>query len=110
MLKNLFLAVLIGAVLAYCFGHVATEWFDMHLVLSDYELEPLTSILAATGVVVLLVLVGFVVAFSVVAAIALVLIVSVLGVFAAGIGMFWPVILVSIIIYLLVRDRPSSAY
>ncbi|MEP1552502.1 MAG: hypothetical protein ABJJ44_06610 [Paraglaciecola sp.] len=110
MLKNLFLAVLIAGVLTYCFGHVVTEWFDLHLVLSDYEVEPFTSIIAATAIVALLVFIGFIVAFSVIAAMVLIFVACAIGLFVAGLGMFWPVILISIVIYLLVREKPSPAY
>jgi hypothetical protein len=110
MFRNILLAVLIAIVLTYSLGHVATEWFDLHVSLAKYDLEPFTSILALTGVVALLVVLGFIIAFSIFAAIAFAVLAMFIGVFVAGLSVFWPVILFVIVIFLLVRDKRSPAY
>ena len=110
MFKNLILAVLIASVLTYSLGHIVTQWFDLHISLADYQIEPFTSILAATGIVALLVLLGFVIAFSVIAALVFVVGACIVGLFVAGFSISWPIILVALVIYLLVRDKPSPAY
>lgn len=110
MFKNIILAVLISIVLTYSLGHLATQWLDLHLSFAEYDLEPITSILAITGVVAILVVVGFIIAFSIFAAIACVLITVGIGVFVAGLSVFWPVVLFTLVIFLLVRDKQAPAY
>lgn len=110
MFKNLVLAVLIAIVLTYSLGHIATDWFDLHLSLANHTIDETTSILAFSGLAVVLVIVGFIIALSIFAAVAFVLIAVAIGVFVAGISVFWPVILFALVIFLLVRDKKSSAY
>lgn len=110
MFKNIILAVLIAIVLTYSFGHLATQWLDLHLMFADYDVEPITSILALTGVVAILVVVGFIIAFSIFAAIAFALIAAGIGIFVAGLSVFWPIILFTLVIFLLVKDKQTPAY
>jgi hypothetical protein len=110
MFKNITLAVLIAVVLTYSLGHIATDWLDLHLSLAEHDLNPVTSILGLTGLVAVLVIVGFIIAFSLFAAIAFVLIAAAIGVFVAGLSVFWPIVLFTIVIFLLVRDRKTPAY
>lgn len=110
MLRNLILAILIAIVLTSSFGHLATQWFDWNMSFADQDLDPLVGILVVTGVVVLLVVVGFIVAVSLFAAILLGIFAVCVGFFIAGLSVFWPAILVAVVIYLLVRDRRTLAY
>jgi hypothetical protein len=110
MFKNIILAVLIAIGLTYSLGHLATQWLDLHLSIAEHDFEPITSILVLTGIVAILVVVGFVIAFSIFAAIAFVLIAAGVGLFVAGLSVFWPVILFTLVIFLLVRDKQTPAY
>ena len=110
MFKHLILAVLIAIVLTYSLGHLATQWLDLHLFFADRDFEPIISILVLTGIVAILVVVGFVIAFSIFAAIAFVLIAAGIGLFVTGLSIFWPVILFTIVIFLLVKDKQTPAY
>lgn len=110
MFRNIILAVLIAIVLTYSLGHLATQWLDLHLSIAEYDFEPITSILALTGIVAILVVVGFIIAFSLFAAIAFALIAAGIGMFITGLSVFWPVILFTLVIFLLVRDKQTSAY
>jgi hypothetical protein len=110
MFRNIVLAVLIAIVLTYSFGHVATDWFDVHLSLADHDLDAATSVLAFCAMAVILVVIGFMIALSIFAAIAFILIAVAIGVFIAGLSVFWPVILFAIVIFLLVRDKKTPAY
>ena len=110
MFKNIMLAVLIAMVLTYSLGHLVTQWLDLHISLAQHNIEPITSIVALTGVVAILVVVGFVIAFSLFAAIAFAFIAAGIGLFVAGLSVFWPVILFTLVIFLLVRDKQISAY
>jgi hypothetical protein len=110
MLRNIILALLIAIVLTYSLGHLATQYLDLHLSFAEHTLEPITSILVLTGIVAMLVLVGFIIAFSIFAAMAFALIAVGIGLFVAGFSIFWPVILFSVVIFLLVRDKQTPAY
>lgn len=110
MLKNIILAVLIAIVLTYSLSYLATQWLDLHLSLAEHDFEPITSILALTGIVAILVVVGFIIAFSIFAAIAFVLMAAGIGLFVAGLSVFWPVVLFTLVIFLLVRDKQTTAY
>ncbi|MCF2947323.1 hypothetical protein L0668_04330 [Paraglaciecola aquimarina] len=110
MFKNLILAILIAIVLTSCFGHIATQWFDWSMSLADQDIEPLIAILAVTGVVVMLVIIGFIVAISIFGAVLLGLFAAAVGLFIAGISVFWPAILFALVVYMLVKDRKEPAY
>jgi hypothetical protein len=104
------LAVLIAMVLTYSLGHLVTQWLDLHISLAQHNIEPITSIVALTDVVAILVVVGFIIAFSLFAAIAFAIIAAGMGLFVAGLSVFWPVILFTLVIFLLVRDKQISAH
>ena len=110
MFKNIILAVLISIVLTYSLGHLATEWLDMHLSIAEHNFEPISAILALTALVAISVVVGFIIAFSIFAAVAFALLAAGVGLFVAGISVFWPIILFTLVIYLLVRDKQTPAY
>ena len=110
MFRNIILAVLIAIVLTYSLGHLATQWLDVHLSFADHDFEPTTSILALTGVVAILVIVGFIIAFSIFAAIAFTLVIVSICLFVAGLSVFWPAILITLVIFLLVKDKLTPAY
>ena len=110
MFKNIILAVLIGMVLTYSLGHLATQWFDLHFFFAEHNFEPITSILVLTGIVAILVVVGFIIAFSIFAAMAFVLMAAGIGLFVAGLSVFWPIILFTLVIFLLVRDKQTPAF
>ena len=110
MFKNIILAVLISIVLTYSLGHLATEWLDMHLSIAEHNFEPISARLALTVLVAISVGVGFIIAFSIFAAVAFALLAAGVGLFVAGISVFWPIILFTLVIYLLVRDKQTPAY
>jgi small-conductance mechanosensitive channel len=110
MFKNIFLAILIAIVLTYSLGHFATQWLDLHVSLAEHDFEPFTSILVLTGIVAILVVVGFIIAFSIFAAIVFAFIVAGIGLFFAGLSVFWPVFLFIIVIFILVRDKQTPVY
>jgi hypothetical protein len=110
MFKNIILAVLIAIVMTYSLSYLASQCLDLHLRFAEHDFEPITSIFALTGIVAILVVVGFIIAFSIFAAIAFVLIVAGIGLFVAGLSIFWPVILFTLVIFFLVRDKQTTAY
>ena len=110
MFKNIILAVLIAIVLTYSLGHLSFQWLDLQVTFADQDFEPISSVIALTAIVAVLVVVGFVIAFSIVAAIIFAIIAGGIGLFVAGLSVFWPVMLFCLVIFLLVRDKQSPAY
>lgn len=110
MFKNLVLAILIAIVLTSCLGHIVTEWFDWNMSVADENIEPLIAILGVTGVVVMLVIIGFIVAVSLLGAVMLGLFAACVGLFIAGVSVFWPAILFALVIFWLVKERRQPVY
>jgi hypothetical protein len=108
MFKNLLLAVLIAIVLTYSVGLVATQWLDLRVQIDQHWIEPFMTILIVTFVVALLVVVGFVVAISMIGAIVFAVCAGIIGIFVAGVGAFWPILLFALIVYYLVKDKTAA--
>jgi len=90
-------------------GRLVDSWFGMHIVMSDELLAPWENVAVLSLVGVVLVVVGFVVAVSVVGTILLALGAGFLALLAIGVGAFWPIILIAIALYVL-KNRNSVAY
>jgi len=69
-MKNFLIAIVLAVILVNCLGGVIDDWFGMHIVMSDELLSPWEN-LAALSVALL----------------------------AAGIGAFWPIVVLAILIY-----------
>lgn len=109
MFKNIILAVLIAIVLSVCALAMAAEWLDVRVQIAEHWVEPFMTMLVLSIVVGVLVIVGFAVALSVFGALLFALCAGLIGLFVAGISVFWPVLLFAIIVYYLVRDKDSRA-
>ena len=110
MFKNLAIAVLLAIILSYSMGSIAHEWFDLHLVVDDHIMDPLGSFVVAAVVGIVLAIVGFCIALSLFGVLAFVVAVVFFGILIAGIGAFWPVLLVGAILYYLLKDKQSPQY
>ncbi|KXI29532.1 hypothetical protein [Paraglaciecola hydrolytica] len=108
MIKNLILAILIAIVLTVCVGSIATQWLDLRVQIDQQWVEPFMTILLITVVVAILVIVGFAVAVSVFGALLFALCAGLVGLFIAGLSVFWPVLLIAFIIYYLVKDKDDK--
>lgn len=108
-MKNFILAILIAIVLTKLLGGMASDWFDLHLVMGDELVSGTLEWLIMAGIAVLLVAIGFVVAMSIAAALGIAAI-AVLGALVfAGIGAFWPVLLIIGIVMLVGRSNRAAA-
>ena len=110
MFKSIILVVLIIIVIAYGKGNIVTQWLDLLVSFAAYDVERISTIVVLTGIVAIMVVVGFIVAFSIFAGIAFAFIATCIGLFIAGLSTFWPVILFSLVIFLLVRAKQTPAY
>ena len=108
MLKNLVLAILIAFLLTYSMGHLAAEWFDIRIHLDNVLIEPLTTIATITVIGVLLVMVGFVLAVSVIWVLIFAFVAVFIGLIVAGLSAFWPALLIIVAVIYLVKDKPVT--
>lgn len=109
-MKNFVLAILIAVLIAYSFGLVADEWFNLSIHLDDHALGPIESLAGITLVGVIMAIVGVVVAVSIFGALALGLIAAIIAIVVAGLSVFWPMILVVAFIIWLVKDKRPAQY
>lgn len=109
-MKNLFIAILIGIILLNGLGALADNLFDLHIVMADELLGPLESMLVVSLIAAVLVVVGFVVAVSVFGALAIAATAGIIGIVAAGVGLFWPVLLIAGVIVLFNRRSSGHAH
>lgn len=108
-MKNFFLAVLIAIVLTKVMGGVASDWFDMHLVMGDELVSGTMEWLIVAGVAVFLVIIGFVVAMSIAAALGIAALTVLGALLFAGIGVFWPVLLIIGVVMLVSKSNRAAA-
>lgn len=108
-MKNFLIALVIVIILVNCLGSLVDSWLGMHLVMSDELLSPWENVAVLSLVGVVLAIVGFVVAVSVVGTILLALGAGFLALLVVGVSAFWPIILIAIALYAL-KNRNSAAY
>ena len=108
-MKNFILAILIAIVLTKILGGVASDWFDLHLVMGDELVSGTLEWIIMAGVGVLLVVIGFVVAMSIAAALGIAAIAVLGGLVFAGLGVFWPVLLIVAIVMLVGKSNNATA-
>jgi len=102
-LKSLTLAIIATVFLTYVLGTSLIELLDIDLYMGDKLIEPLKAISISALVVCLLMMAGLAIVLSVFGSI---IFIGLLGVGAAimlMIGVFWPILLIGIAIWLLVR-------
>lgn len=98
-MKNFLIAIVLAVILVNCLGSVIDDWFGMHIVMSDELLSPWENLAALSVIGVLLAVVGFVVAVSVLGTLLLAAGAVFLALLAAGIGAFWAIVVLAILIY-----------
>ncbi|WP_334015999.1 hypothetical protein [Alteromonas sp. S167] len=108
-MKNFLLALVIAIVLVNCLGSLVDDFLGMHIVMSDELLSPWESMAVLSLVGVILAIVGFVVAVSVLGTIFVGLGVGVIALLAVGFSAFWPMIIIAIALYAL-KNRNANRY
>ncbi|TPV56422.1 hypothetical protein FJ444_14575 [Aestuariibacter sp. GS-14] len=109
-MKNLIIAVLIAVLLSKLLGGIAAECFDLHLVMGDDLISGSLEWIIMAGVCVLLIVVGFIVAMSIAAAIGIAVVATLGALVFAGVGVFWPVLLIIGVVMLLGRNKNPVAH
>ncbi len=108
---RMFMAIILALVVVYSLGQVADQWMDFSISMEGELLSPFIGALVVGIVAIISVVVGFFITVSVIGAIALVFGAVVVGIFFAGISVFWPVLLILLAVYLLSkRNENQSTY
>ncbi|WP_018983714.1 hypothetical protein [Salinimonas chungwhensis] len=97
-MRQLLLAILIALVLVSGLGSALWEWLDISVYFSESLLSPLENLLLFLVLAVVFVVVGFIVAVSVVGAVVISLMAGAAGLLVFGISMFWPVLVVAALV------------
>lgn len=104
-MKNLVIAVLLAILIVYSLGCIADSLMGLNIHFDSDLMSPLLSVVVAACIGVMLVLLGFVIAVSIFGVLAFVVGTVFVGVLIAGISVFWPAILLLLIVFWLVRDK-----
>nr|WP_246261482.1 hypothetical protein [Alteromonas ponticola] len=95
--------------MAYCLGDVANSWWGVNIVFDDEILSPFESVLTVAALGVLFVIIGFIIAVSLIGALIIGLGAAAIALLAMGVGAFWPILLVAAAIYVLCKDNSNHA-
>lgn len=108
--KSLCLAIFATMFLTYVLGSSLIELLDVDIYIGEQLIEPLKAISISALVVVLLVLVALAIAMSVFGSLIFIAILVLGGGAMLLIGVFWPIILVAMAIWLVTRDKRAPQY
>ncbi len=108
--KSLFLAIFATMFLTYVLGVSLIESLDVDIYMGERLIEPLKAISISALVVVLLVLVALAIAMSVFGSLIFVAMLLLGGGAMLLVGVFWPILLVAIVIWLVARDNKTVQY
>ncbi|MBN7821946.1 hypothetical protein KJY73_21375 [Bowmanella sp. Y26] len=108
MFKNFIVAILIATLLVYCLGMVADSWGHVHLYLDDDLMSPAVTLVGGVLLAITFIVLGLMLAVSLIGALAFVFICVLGALLIAGIGALWPALLGVLIIVWLVRDAKTT--
>lgn len=108
--KSLVLAIIATLFITYVLGVSLLEVFDMGITIGDEIVEPLQAIGVSALVAVCIVLAAVAIVFTVFGSLIFVGLLVLGGVALCAIGIFWPILLIALIIWLICRDKPQATY
>jgi len=106
--KSFLLAILATIFLTYALGMSFLEFFDLDVMINDEHLAPLKAISVSAMVVLVLMLVALAIVLSVFGGFIFIAVMVIGSIAMAVIGVFWPVLLVALAIYLIAREKKSE--
>ncbi|WP_088330177.1 hypothetical protein [Lacimicrobium sp. SS2-24] len=106
-MKKLLLVLLIAAVMVMSLGTVLEALSGISVYLGDTLLAPAQTLFGAILVGTVFVLLGALLAISVFSVICIVLASVFVALLVAGIGAAWPVLLIALVAYLIIRDKKT---
>jgi hypothetical protein len=108
--KSLTLAILATIFLTYVFGVGMLELTNIHVMMDGEIIEPLKAIGVSALVVVLLVVVALAIVLSVFGSLIFIALVLFGSIAMVTVGVFWPILLMAIVIWLFSRDKNTKRY
>ncbi|MGL1957168.1 MAG: hypothetical protein OCD00_07630 [Colwellia sp.] len=108
--KSLLLAIFATIFLTYVLGIGALEILDVNITMNNELIEPLKAISFSALAVVILVLVALAIVLSVFGTIIFITMLVLGSLAMVAVGVFWPVLLIAVIIWLVSRNREKPQY
>ncbi len=108
--KSLILAIFATLFLTYVLGSSFIEMLDIDVYMDDELIEPLKAISISAVVVVLLVLLALAIVLSVFGSLIFITLLVLGGLAMVMIGIFWPILLIAVVIWLITRDNKKPQY
>ncbi|KGJ88432.1 hypothetical protein [Thalassotalea sp. ND16A] len=106
--KSLILAVFATIMLTYVFGVSIIEWFDISIYRDQHQVEPLKAISISALVMVVLVVAALAIVLSVFGTLIFACLLLCGGILLVGVGIFWPIFFIAMVIWLCTREKPIS--
>jgi hypothetical protein len=102
------LALLATAFITFALGFGFLQWLDIDIMSNGHMVEPLQAIIVSTVIVLAIVLVAAAIILSVFGSVLFVLLMIIGSLAMAFVGMFWPILIAVIAIWLVLRDKPET--
>lgn len=109
-LKSLVLAIFATIFLTYVLGISLLEMLDINVYMEGELIEPLKAISVSALAIVTLVFIALAIVLSVFGSLIFISLLIVGSVVMVAIGVFWPIILIALIIWLVTRNKPQIPY
>ncbi|MDF2180324.1 hypothetical protein P2G88_18865 [Aliiglaciecola sp. CAU 1673] len=109
MLRNIAIAVLLASLFILCVDQLSLPWWDMQIYFDDDLLSPVATLLVVMAVGAFFVAIGVLVALSLASIVLMVLALVFGALLMAGIGAFWPWLLMALVVIWLVKDKRHTA-
>jgi len=108
--KSLLLAIFATLFLTYVLGVSFLELLDINVTMNGELIEPLKAIGVSAVVTVILVFIALAIVLSVFGSLIFVGLVVAGSLVMVAIGVFWPVLLIAVIIWLVARNKSTGRY
>lgn len=108
-IKSLFLAILATIFLTYVLGVGLLDLLNVDVYMDEKHVEPLKAIGVAAILAIVLVVAALAIVLTVFGSIIFVGLLIVGSIGLVAIGVFWPVILAAVVIWLLLREKPRDS-
>lgn len=106
-LKSLILAIIATLFITYVLGSSLLELLDVDVYMGSELVEPLQAISISAVVSVILVLVALAIVLTVFGSLIFAVLLVVGSIVMLALGVFWPILLAALVIWLVVRDKPQ---
>lgn len=109
-MKKLILIILIAAAMVMSIGAILDTVSGLSFYFGETLLHPIEAIIGAIVAGAIFILLGSLLAISLIGVIGVVLASVFIALLIAGVGAMWPALLLLLVIYLVVRDKNTTQY